>query len=255
MIFQKSQQDYYIQTIRKNKDQLDLKDKYYTLYKHLVICACANGGSPNLATNNVALAKEYRVTPKTIYNRLNVLMKLGLIHEKKQLSKGFTLLLDTSIFDGGRKVLPPLISSKSRITNNDNKDLRKNVEKEFGDLNEEILNYALKTVEHLLDKLYGDTKHSKNTIEEATKILFIDYFSVCNSRTSAHNTYFKLCRLIDGAKGWLSDKPEFVLPGVISYLKGKNGKFNFHRLIVLNNARSKSKKIRTLRHQIKIGRV
>ena len=91
MIFQESQKDYYIQTIRRNKDRLQLKDQYYTLFRHLVICCCLNGGSPKLRTNTRALAKEFKVTNKTIYNRLIVLVNKRLIIEKLRLTNGLIL--------------------------------------------------------------------------------------------------------------------------------------------------------------------
>lgn len=252
MIFNASYKDYYIQCIRKHKEQYQLKDRYYHLFQHLVICCCQNGGSPKLKTNVRALRKEFGVSEKTIYNRVNVLLDKELILEKRRLPYGISLHLTTSLFESDRKNLPPLISSGSNTKNlystgNSNiAELVDNLSADFwGDQGE----YAIKTVKHLVQVIYPEQIFSKSTILEATKEIYIDYFSFLNSNSQASNTYFNLCRLIDNVRGWLMDKPEFKMPGLLRYLKEKNS-FGFYKLVVMHNQRSQSRKIRTLRIQI-----
>ncbi|MEP0987511.1 hypothetical protein [Ekhidna sp.] len=249
MIFNASYKDYYIQCIRKHKEQYQLKDRYYHLFQHLVICCCQNGGSSKLKTNVRALRKEFGVSEKTIYNRVNVLLEKELILEKIRLPYGILLHLNTSLFESDRKNLPPLISSDSNTKNSYSGFEGKSVDNMQTDFCGNHGEYAIKTVRHLVLVIYPDQAFSKSTVLEGTKEIYIDYFSFLNSKSKAIDTYFNLCRLIDNVRGWLMDKPEFKMPGLLRYLKEKNS-FGFYQLVVAHNQRSNSRKIRTLRIQI-----
>ncbi|MBV6655873.1 MAG: hypothetical protein KI786_19025, partial [Mameliella sp.] len=237
MIFNASYKDYYIQCIRKHKEQYQLKDQYYTLFRHLVICCCQNGGSPELKTNNRALGNEFGVQPRTIYNRINVLLEKELILEKRRFPYGNLLKINTSLFVSDRKNIPPLISSGSNTKNlystgNSNiAELVDNLSADFwGDQGE----YAIKTVWYLIQKIYPDQAFSKSTILEATKEIYIFYFSFLQSKSQGRDTYYNLCQLIDNVQGWLLDKPEFKMPGLLRYLKEKNS-FGFYPLVIAQN--------------------
>ncbi|MEQ8906417.1 hypothetical protein [Ekhidna sp.] len=249
MIFNASYKDYYIQCIRKHKEQYQLKDQYYTLFRHLVICCCQNGGSPELKTNVRAIGKEFGVRERTIYNRINVLLDKELILEKRRLPYGILLHLNTSPFETDRKNLPPLISSGSNRKNYNNRIEPNPVDNLPADFCGDQSEYVIKTVWYLIQVIYPDQAFSKSTIIEATKEIYIDYFSFLKSKSQTRNTYFNLCQLIDNVRGWLMDKPEFKMPGLLRYLKEKNS-FGFYQLVVAQNQRNNSKKIRTLRIQI-----
>lgn len=249
MIFKASYKDYYIQCIRKHKEQYQLKDQYYSLFRHLVICCCQNGGAPELKTNVRAIQKEFGVSEKTIYNRVNVLLDKELILEKRRLPYGILLHLNTSLFETDRKNLPPLISSGSNTKKSYSGIEVKSVDNLQADFCGEQGEYAIKTVWRLIQVVYPDQEFSKSTILEATKEIYIDYFSFLQTKSQGRDTYFNLCRLIDNVRGWLMDKPEFKMPGLLRYLKEKNS-FGFYQLVVAQNQKNNTKKIRTLRIQI-----